>query len=158
MRTQHARASGSSARHGWWATSLSNSGFIHPDERFRHLANYMYAALAALVDLHGFVVRDEQWEIPVEAQVLGFMRVDVPTKSGQYIIDLPVVPQGTLNDVDQDGQTDQGLQIFVTAYWPNSLGGPHSEGDDRSRGWPAYLASVKTDSENQGRKWLAASW
>jgi C-terminal processing protease CtpA/Prc len=62
---------------------------------------------------------------------------------------LPEVPQGEFNDVDNNNQKDTGVQVFVTAYSPNLAGGPFSEGDDRSRGWPSYLASVKTDSENK---------
>lgn len=113
------------------------------------IASYMYEHAAALVDLHGFVIRDKEWEIPVLSQVLGYMRVDVPNQSGEYVISLPQIPQGEFNDVDQNGQADTGVQIFVSAYWPNLAGGPFSEGDDRSMGWPGYLASIKTDSENQ---------
>ena len=35
------------------------------------------------------------------------------------------------------------------AYSPNVSGGPFAEGDDRSRGWPSYLTSIKTDTENK---------
>ena len=113
------------------------------------IANYMYEHAAALVDLHGFVIRDKEWEIPVLSQVLGYMRVDVPNKQGEYVISLPEVPQGEFNDVDQNGQKDTGVQVFASSYWPNLAGGPFSEGDDRSMGWPGYLASIKTDSENE---------
>ena len=51
--------------------------------------------------------------------------------------------------MDQDGQDERGLQIFTVAYNPNLTGGVFSEGDDRSLGWPGYLASVRTDRENQ---------
>src|SRR5690606_18298530 len=33
-------------------------------------------------------------------------------------------------------------------YSPNLYGDPFSVGDDRSLGWPSYLATVKTDTEN----------
>jgi C-terminal processing protease CtpA/Prc len=113
------------------------------------ISKYMYEHAAALVDMHGFVIRDRNWVIPTQSQVLGFMQVDVASKSGTYVIYLPGVPQGEFNDVDNNGQGDTGVQVFVTCYWPNLAGGPFSEGDDHSRGWPSYLASVKTDSENQ---------
>ncbi len=112
------------------------------------IAKYMYEHAAALVDLHAFVIRDKKWEIPVDSQVLGYMQVDVAAKGGTYEIYLPQIPQGAFNDVDNNGQSDTGVQVFATAYWPNLIGGPFAEGDDRSRGWPGYLASVKTDSEN----------
>ncbi len=113
------------------------------------ISAYMYEHAAALVDMHGFVIRDREWVIPTESQVLGYLQVDVPSKSGSYAVYLPQVPQGEFNDVDNNGNQDTGVQIFATSYWPNLAGGPFSEGDDRSRGWPSYLASVKTDSENQ---------
>jgi C-terminal processing protease CtpA/Prc len=37
----------------------------------------------------------------------------------------------------------------VIAYSPNLTGDVFSAEDDRSLGWPAYLASIKTDTENQ---------
>jgi C-terminal processing protease CtpA/Prc len=113
------------------------------------IKKYYYEHAAALVDMHGFVTRNRDWEIPVQSQVLGYMKVDVPNKSGTYSIYLPEVPQGEFNDVDNNSQKDTGVQIFATSYSPNLTGGPFSEGDDRSRGWPGYLASVKTDSENK---------
>jgi C-terminal processing protease CtpA/Prc len=51
-----------------------------------------------------------------------------------------------LNDVDNNGKTDTGLQIFTVSYFPNLAGGPYAEGDDKSFGWPSYLASVKIDA------------
>jgi len=111
-------------------------------------AVYYVEHAAALVDMYGFVKRDKEWEIPVDSQVLGFMKIDQKSKSGEYTIDLPARPLGKLLDVNHDGKNDTGVQIFVTTYWPNQAGGPFSEGDDRSRGWPSYLASTVNDSEN----------
>ena len=113
------------------------------------IATYIVEHAVALVDMYGFVIRDEEWELPVDSQVLGFLKVDVENLSGEYALDLPAKPEGTFADVDNDGQSDPGVQIFAVAYSPNIAGGPFSEGDDRSFGWPSYLASVKTDSENE---------
>ena len=41
------------------------------------------------------------------------------------------------------------MQVFATAYWPNAVAGPYSEGDDPSFGWPNYLASTVIDTENE---------
>jgi len=113
------------------------------------LATYYVENAVALVDMHGFVIRDEEWELPVDSQVLGFMTFDPKTLKGTYELSLPAEPRGEFNDVDNDSDEDAGVQIFSVAYSPNQYGGPFSEGDDRSRGWPSYLASVKTDTENQ---------
>ncbi len=112
------------------------------------LTRYYVENAVALTDMHAFVIRDEEWELPVESQVLGVMNFDAASLSGTFDLSLPALPRGTLNDVDNNDVEDLGVQIFAVAYSPNLYGGPFSQGDDRSRGWPSYLASVKTDSEN----------
>ncbi|MFN8413494.1 MAG: S41 family peptidase [Anaerolineales bacterium] len=111
------------------------------------LAHYYVENAVALTDMHAFVIRDREWEIPVQSQVLGDMTYDSKSLSGTFDLNLPLLPRGEFNDVDHNGKEDQGVQIFAVAYSPNLYGGPFSEGDDRSRGWPSYLASVKTDTE-----------
>jgi len=110
---------------------------------------YYVEHAVALNDLTGFIKRDKLWELPINGQVLGYMELDEENNQATYRLSLPVVPEGVLNDVDQDGKSESGVQIFVVTYSPNLTGGPYSEGDDRSFGWPAYLASIKTDTENQ---------
>ena len=102
-----------------------------------------------LFDMTGFVQRDEEWKIPVSSEVLGYLNLDADNNSGTYTLQLPRVPQGTLNDVDQSGDFNNGVQIFAVGYEGNLSGGPFAVGDDQERGWPSYLASVKTDTENQ---------
>ncbi|MCJ7518811.1 MAG: S41 family peptidase [Anaerolineaceae bacterium] len=110
---------------------------------------YYVEHAVGLQDLTGFVLRDKEWELPVNSQVLGYMKLDAENNSATFHLALPMVPEGVFNDVDQDAKKEQGLQVFAVGYNPNLTGGVFSEGDDRSLGWPAYLASVKTDSENQ---------
>jgi len=112
------------------------------------LETYIVENAVALVDIHGFVIRDHEWELPIDSQVIGFMTFDPATLSGTFDLNLPVTPEGEFNDVNHDGAEDKGVQIFAASYSPNIAGGPFSEGDDRSFGWPSYLASVQTDSEN----------
>ena len=47
-----------------------------------------------LTDLHGFIIRDKQWELPVYSQVLGYVNYDPSSGSGTYELSLPEVPQG----------------------------------------------------------------
>ena len=109
---------------------------------------YMVEQAVALADMTGFVKRDKEYMTTTELQTLGFMQSDFKDNSATYWIQLPVQPEGTLNNVDPTGKSDKGVQIFAVSYWPNLAGGPYSEGDDPSLGWPTYLASVKTDTEN----------
>ena len=110
---------------------------------------YYVEHAVGLLDMTGFVLRDKEWEMPVEGQVLGYMDLDAEANRATFRLALPAVPEALFNDVDQDAKKEQGLQVFAVGYNPNLTGGVFSEGDDRSLGWPAYLASVKTDTENQ---------
>lgn len=109
---------------------------------------YYVEQAVALLDMTGFIMRDQEWELPVDSQVLGYLDLDEDNNTGTFSLSLPVFPEGELNDVDQDTAAEKGVQVFVIGYNPNLTGGPFSEGDDRSRGWPSYLTSVVTDSEN----------
>ena len=113
------------------------------------ITDYYVEHAVGLIDMYGFVTRDEEWEIPVESQTLGYLDIDMDNMKGAYTLQLPAKPTGQFVDVDNDGSQDTGVQVFAVSYWPNLTGGPYSEGDDRSRGWPTYLASVKTDTENE---------
>jgi C-terminal processing protease CtpA/Prc len=103
----------------------------------------------ALVDMYAFIGRDEGWEIPIASQTLGYMNMDEEALHAEYILQLPARPTGQFVDVDNNGQSDAGVQVFAVCYWPNVYGGPYSEGDDRSRGWPGSFSSVKTDPERE---------
>jgi len=110
---------------------------------------YYVEHAVAINDLTGFVKRDKLWELPLNGQVLGYLNVDKDKNKGTFHLALPILPEGLLNDVDHDNHKDAGVEIFALTYSPNLTGGPFSEGDDPSFGWPAYLASVKTDAENK---------
>ncbi len=109
---------------------------------------YYEEQAVALVDMYGFVKRDLNWEIPLKSQTMGYLKIDAQTKTGSYWLQLPVHPDGQMVNVSNDGQNDPGVQVFAVTYWPNLTGGPFSEGDDPSFGWPNYLASVKIDAVN----------
>lgn len=110
---------------------------------------YMREHAVALVDMTGFINRDELYVIPVEGQYLGFMSTDYANNSATYTLSLPLAPLAAQHDVDNDGVDEAGVQIFAVSYWPNLYGDVYSDGDDRTMGWPNYLASVLTDTENQ---------
>jgi C-terminal processing protease CtpA/Prc len=112
------------------------------------IVTYYVEQAVALTDMYGFVKRDREWEIPVSSQTLGFLNIDKAAKKGTYTLQLPARPDATQVDVNPDGKEETGVQIFTVAYSPNLTGGPYSEGDDRSLGWPAYLTSARTDTEN----------
>ncbi|HVN53352.1 MAG TPA: S41 family peptidase [Anaerolineaceae bacterium] len=111
------------------------------------ITTYNVEHMVALVDMYGFITRNKEWVIPVQGQTLGFMKIDEQNKKGTYSLDLPEIPQGQANRFGSS--QGEGVQVFSVSYWPNLSGGPYSEGDDKTKGWPDYLASVITDTENK---------
>jgi len=112
------------------------------------LETYYVEHAVMLTDMTSFILRDLEWELPVDSQVLGYVDVDEDANTATYRLSLPALPEGELQDVDQDGKEDRGVQVFAIAYSPNLTGDVFSVGDDRTWGWPSYLASVQTDTEN----------
>ncbi len=112
------------------------------------ITTYYVEHAVALIDMYAFITRDQEWEIPLSSQTLGYLEFDTEAMQGSYTLQLPARPTGVLADVDNDNEEDLGVQVFAVAYWPNLTGSPYSEGDDPSMGWPTYLASIITDTEN----------
>ncbi len=119
------------------------------------------APVIILEDQAGFVDRNEGFLMPVESQTLGQITSDFFTSPFSFNISLPVEPQGTLKDVDNDGEVDTGVQIFAIAYWTNTFGDPFLEERDLfGGGWSTAYASTrisddaKTEKEIVGGKLL----
>lgn len=108
------------------------------------LTAYHTRHAVALVDMHGFVVRDQAWPIRAHTLMFGSLTLDKQHQSGVYTLFLPEQPPGTLSDVDHDDAQGQGVKVFVVAYWSD----PFSLTDRHVQGWPTYLTSARIDSEN----------
>lgn len=104
----------------------------------------------ALLDMHGFVIRDQEWEIPVDGQVLGPITFDRSAGVGSYQLRLPARPAGTPSDVDNDGADNAALQIFTITWQPNLIGGVFNTGDDRTLGWAESYTSTSFDPNTEG--------
>jgi C-terminal processing protease CtpA/Prc len=101
-----------------------------------------------LEDQGGFVVRDRDFVIPVESQVLGQITSDFYSSPFTYSLTLPLVPRGTRRDVDQDGGKDAGVMVFAVAYWTNTWGDPYLEQRDQGGGgWSSAYASTRVSDD-----------
>ncbi len=101
------------------------------------------APVVILEDQAGFVDRNENYLFPIESQTLGQITSDFFTSPFNYSIALPIEPKGGFRDVDNDGETDTGIQVFAIAYWNNTFGDPFLEERDLGGGgWSTAYAST----------------
>lgn len=99
-----------------------------------------------LEDQTGFINRDWDYVFPVESQVFAQITSSVFTSPFDYVLQLPLEPQGPLNDVDHDNEDDVGVQIFQVAYWTNTYGDAFLEARD-GRGWSGNYSSMMTNDD-----------
>jgi hypothetical protein len=99
-----------------------------------------------LEDQAGFVERDKQFEFALAGQTLGPVTIH-DDQSLTYDLALPSVPQGTLVDVDNNGEKDLGVQVFAVAYWDNTWGGLFLEERD-GIGWSTAYSSTIVNPNN----------
>lgn len=104
--------------------------------------------IVILEDQGGFVTRDRKFLIPVESQVIGQITSDFYTSPFTYSLALPEEPNGTLHDVDHDGNDETGVMIFAVAYWTNTWGDPFLERrDQHGGGWSSAYASTNVSDD-----------
>jgi len=103
--------------------------------------------MVILEDQAGFIDRNQGFLFPAESQTLGQFTSDFFTSPVSYSVALPIEPQGTLRDVDNDAQTDSGVMVFAVAYWDNVWGDPFlEERDMQGGGWSTAYASTRVSS------------
>ncbi len=98
-----------------------------------------------LEDQAGFLSRDKEFTFSLAGQTIGPVEIHQDL-SLSYFLTLPTIPQGTLVDVDNDDETDTGVQVFAIAYWSNTWGGPFLEERD-GKGWSNAYTSTITDPD-----------
>jgi uncharacterized surface protein with fasciclin (FAS1) repeats/C-terminal processing protease CtpA/Prc len=112
-------------------------------------------------DQAGFIDRNEYFLMPQSSQTLGQITSDFYTSPFSYSLALPKEPQGSYRDVDNDGEDDQGVQVYAIAYWTNTFGDAFLEERDLyGGGWSTAYASTRistdpdTDKEIIGGKFV----
>lgn len=109
--------------------------------------NSLSEPFVLLEDEAGFVMRDKEFEFPLAGQAIGPVEIH-EDETLTYTLALPAIPQGTLVDVDNDGQEDMGVMVFAVAYWSNTWGGPFLEPRD-GVGWSSAYTSTIVDPERE---------
>lgn len=99
-------------------------------------------------DQAGFIDRDKYFLMPPESQTLAQLTSDFYDSPVRYSLTLPIQPQGSYRDVDNDAQAETGVQVFAIAYWSNTFGDPFLEERDLyGGGWSTAYASTRVDPD-----------
>ena len=107
--------------------------------------------LIMLEDQAGFVDRNHGFLMPPESQVLGVITGDFFSPPFTWTVSLPTAPQGTLRDVDNDGEEDKGVMTYAVAYWSNIFGDPYLEQRDLcGGGWSTAYATTRVKTNPSG--------
>src|SRR5690606_26463250 len=86
--------------------------------------------------------------LPRPSQTLGQITSDFRDSPFSYSLALPIEPQGSLRDVDNDATADTGVMVFAVAYWTNKFGDPFLEERDLfGGGWSTAYASTRVTDE-----------
>ncbi|MBE0704728.1 MAG: PDZ domain-containing protein [Afipia sp.] len=103
-----------------------------------------------LEDQGGFVTRDVEFTFPVESQAFAAITNNFYTDNViTFEMTLPGAPQGTLHDVDNDGESDTGVEVYTIAFWDNRFGDPfitERDGYSWSTAYATTRASVDPDT------------
>src|SRR5688572_27866012 len=108
--------------------------------------DFLTEPFVMLEDEAGFVERNKEFEFTPESQNIGPVEL-IDNNTLGYVLSLPAVPQGTSVDVDNDGDTDIGVQVFAVALWSNTWGDAFIEERD-GKGWSSAYSSTLVDAEN----------
>ena len=109
--------------------------------------DYVREPLVLLEDMAGFVARDFEFEIAPTDQIVGPL-IKTGDDTWEYRLNLPVLPPGTSVDVDNDGETETGVQVYAVSVQAN-LEDDIFLNRDEYRGWSTVWASTRNDSENE---------
>ena len=98
--------------------------------------------------------------MPVASQTIGQITSNFFESPFDYSLALPIEPQGSYRDVDNDDEEDQGVQVFAVAYWDNTFGDPFLEERDlQGGGWSTAYASTRiSESMRRSGRLSAASF
>lgn len=103
--------------------------FIHGDApyTFPYFRLFLPKPYLVLYDAAGIIDKNMNFIPSEESQVLGAITTDPFISPFRYEITLPYRASGQLRDLDNDGQTDTGVGVYVLAVTSNTWNNPFIE-------------------------------
>ena len=95
---------------------------------------------ALLADMTPYVERDREQAIPLRSQVVAPFEGDLAA-GASFALNLPIAPQGTINDVDGGEGEGSGVQIYSVEFAANAFGNPFLSAIEFT-GWGEALSSL----------------
>jgi C-terminal processing protease CtpA/Prc len=83
-----------------------------------------------LYDAYGVIAKDMDFMPSEESQIIGAITSDPFTSPFTYELSLPFAGRGRPIDVDNDGETDPGVQVFLISLTSNTWNSPFLEQRD----------------------------
>lgn len=115
---------------------------------FPYFRLFLPEPFVILYDIAGLVERDVNFVPSPKSQVLGVITSDPFTSPFNYELSLPALPRGELRDVDNDGQQDVGVMMFMTAITSNMWADPFLEQRDNFVAGILSSALINTDVDS----------
>lgn len=113
------------------------------------VASAFQVPVAALMDVSHQIKGDYSAWTPRSGQVLGTLTTPLSPAPVKYQVDLPIVPQAAQVDLDNDGQTDDGVMIYALTVSTNLVGDSYLEQNEQL-GFTSYLSDPQTGAIREG--------
>jgi C-terminal processing protease CtpA/Prc len=103
-----------------------------------------------LLDVSNQVKGDRTAWVSDAAQIMGTFTKPLFPLPGRYRVDLPIQPQANAIDLDNDGQTDAGVQMFALVVASNLIGNSFLQQLEQASGQRSYLTDPTTGAIAEG--------
>jgi hypothetical protein len=104
----------------------------------------------ALIDVSATIKRDYAQFAPVAGQIIGYLTSPLVPAPPTFEISLPIAPQADFVDVDNNGESDAGVQLFAAILAANINGGSYLEQLDQVSDLASVLRDVGTGEITEG--------
>lgn len=103
-----------------------------------------------LIDVTNILAGEPAKFVAETGQILGVFTQSLFPGPGQFRINLPIAPTGATLDVDNDGESDSGVQIFALLVASNLVNDSYLQQLEQAGGLGSFLSDGATGKLTQG--------